>query len=478
MSAHRLGFRSLSEEVGPVDLPITGKLPHWLDGALLRTGPALFEVENSRYRHWFDGLAMLYRFAFQDGRVRYSNRFLRSRGFEAARAQGRIVYGEFGSVPAIGILGRIGRLIRDSETSDNANVNVVCRYDGVFALTETPTPMQFDPDTLETIGSKPFRDGFEGQVTTAHPHTDAKRKVQVNYLLAFGRRSAIHVLEAPLDGCERRMVASVPVDQPCYMHSFGMTDRHVVLVEPPYRVSPLRLRFSLQPFIASYRWHAGEGTRFRLVDRTDGSVVTLEGDPCFAFHQTNAFDDGDAVVIDLCAYPDAAIVDGLGLERLRGPGTAGLTSSRLLRYRLPKSGGTAKVEEAFSEAVELPRINEGMVAGRRYRSMWAASIRGADSGFLDRIVRIDVEDGSRTAVWEREDCFAGEPLFVPHPESNREAEGLILSVILDGAREKSALLVLDAETLEEVGRADLPHIVPFHFHGRHVKGPELQDTTM
>src|SRR5262245_51155285 len=56
MSAHRLGFRSLSEEVGSVDLPITGKLPHWLDGALLRTGPALFEVENSRYRHWFDGL--------------------------------------------------------------------------------------------------------------------------------------------------------------------------------------------------------------------------------------------------------------------------------------------------------------------------------------------------------------------------------------------------------------------------------------
>jgi beta,beta-carotene 9',10'-dioxygenase len=82
------------------------------------------------------------------------------------------------------------------------------------------------------------------------------------------------------------------------------------------------LRFSLEPFIASYRWHAGEGTRFRLVDRSDGSVVTVEGDPCFAFHQTNAFDDGDAVVIDLCAYPDAAIVEGLGLERLRGPGTA------------------------------------------------------------------------------------------------------------------------------------------------------------
>ena len=136
------------------------------------------------------------------------------------------------------------------------------------------------------------------------------------------------------------------------------------------------------------------------------------------------------------------------------------------------------MEEAFPGAVELPRINEGAVARRRYRSLWAASTRGADSGFFDRIVRVDVEDGSRTAVWEREDCFAGEPLFVPRPGSHREAEGLVLSVILDGAREQSALLVLDAETLEEVARADLPHIVPFHFHGRHVNGPELQDTTI
>lgn len=478
MTAHRFGFRSLSEEVGPVDLPVAGKLPQWLDGALLRTGPALFEVGDSRYRHWFDGLAMLYRFGFRDGRVRYVNRFLQSRAFKAARSQGRIVYGEFGSVPDVGILGRIAGLIRGPEASNNANVSVISRSDGVFALTETPTPMQFDPDTLETIGPEPFRDGLHGHVTTAHPHTDARRKVQVNYLLAFGRRSAIHVFEHPLDGRERRRIATIPVDRPAYMHSFGMTDRHVVLVEPPYRVSPLRLRFSLRPFIANYRWHAGEGTRFHLVDRADGSMVTVEGDPCFAFHQANAFDDGDAVVVDLCAYPDAAIVERLGLDRLRGPGAAGYAGSRLLRYRLPKSGGTARVEEVFPETVDLPYINEGAVAGRRYRSLWAANDKAADGSFFDRIVRIDVEDGSPAAAWEREGCFAGEPLFVPRPGSDREADGLILSVILDGAAERSALLVLDAQTLDEVARADLPHIVPFHFHGRHVSGPDLRDAAM
>jgi beta,beta-carotene 9',10'-dioxygenase len=37
---------------------------------LLRTGPAKFEVGKTSYRHWFDGLAMLHRFAFADRRIR------------------------------------------------------------------------------------------------------------------------------------------------------------------------------------------------------------------------------------------------------------------------------------------------------------------------------------------------------------------------------------------------------------------------
>ncbi len=476
MGTQELGFRSLHEEVGPVDLAVTGRIPPWLRGALVRTGPALFEVGSSSYRHWFDGLAMLYRFGFGGGGVRYASRFVRSRGYEAARTEQRIAHGEFATAPDRGVLGRIGALFRASEPSDNANVNVLIRRDGAFALTETPRPVAFDPATLETLGPTPFTDGLNGQVTTAHPHIDARRGVQVNYLLEFGRRSCIHVLEQPLDGRERRLLASVPVDRPAYMHSFGLTDRYVVLVEPPLRVHPLRMRFSTRPFIARYRWQRGEGTRFRLVDRSDGSVTTVEGESCFAFHQVNAFDDGDDVTIDLCAYPDAAIVDNLSLDRLRGPGTSGVARSRLLRYRLPRTGGTARVEEISPEPAELPRIHEGASAGRRYASLWAASTRSAESGFFDRINRIDVENGSRAAKWEQDGCYAGEPLFIPRPGGSSEADGAVVSLILDSVAQRSALLVLDAKDLVELARAELPHIVPFNFHGRHTSGAEPADT--
>jgi len=63
--AYGVGFRSLTEETPePVTLEVSGTLPSWLEGALLRTGPSKFEVGARTYNHWFDGLAMLHRFVF------------------------------------------------------------------------------------------------------------------------------------------------------------------------------------------------------------------------------------------------------------------------------------------------------------------------------------------------------------------------------------------------------------------------------
>src|SRR5680860_1047802 len=64
------GFRSLTRETPePISLAVQGELPTWLEGTLLRTGPSKFEVGMRTYNHWFDGLAMLHRFAFAGGRL-------------------------------------------------------------------------------------------------------------------------------------------------------------------------------------------------------------------------------------------------------------------------------------------------------------------------------------------------------------------------------------------------------------------------
>ena len=59
----------------------------------------------------------------------------------------------------------------------------------------------------------------------------------------------------------------------------------------------------------------------------------------------------------------------------------------------------------------------------------------------------------------------GEPVFVPRPGACREDDGVLLTLVLDAARGLSALVVLDATTLEERARAVAPHAVPAGFHG-------------
>jgi carotenoid cleavage dioxygenase-like enzyme len=62
---------SLDEETAVDELPVSGEVPAWLTGALVRVTPALLEVGGRRLAHWFDGVAMLNRFGFADGRVSY-----------------------------------------------------------------------------------------------------------------------------------------------------------------------------------------------------------------------------------------------------------------------------------------------------------------------------------------------------------------------------------------------------------------------
>jgi carotenoid cleavage dioxygenase-like enzyme len=89
-------------------------------------------------------------------------------------------------------------------------------------------------------------------------------------------------------------------------------------------------------------------------------------------------------------------------------------------------------------------------------------------GWLERIVKIDVSDGA-TLSWSEPGCYPGEPVFVAAPEAQREDDGVLLSVVLDAAAGASFLLALDAADLSELARAQVPHHIPFSFHGQFMR---------
>lgn len=80
------------------------------------------------------------------------------------------------------------------------------------------------------------------------------------------------------------------------------------------------------------------------------------------------------------------------------------------------------------------------------------------------MIKIDTHTGE-SWIWHKEGSYPGEPVFVPSPGATAEDDGLLLSVVLDGLKGRSYLLVCNARSLEEVGRAEVPHHIPFGFHG-------------
>jgi beta,beta-carotene 9',10'-dioxygenase len=461
--SNALGFQTQERETVIDGLDVQGEIPSWLGGSMLRTGPAKFEVGSKQMRHWFDGLAMLHRFTVADGRVGYGSRFLESRSYRAARDRGEIPYGEFATDPCRSLFKRVTSMFSSSALPDNANINVVKLGERFIAMTETPLPIEFDAHTLATASVQPYR--APGELTTAHPHGERGTGAMLNYAAKLGPRSHYRFFAVDPDATQPRVLASLPTREPAYMHSFGLTERWFVLGEFPLVVNPLALALSGRPYIENYRWKPERGTRITLLDRRTGEVGgVFEGDACFSFHHVNAYEEGGEVIVDACTYPDAGVIEDLYLERLRAGKPVRWGS--LTRFRLDLAGRSMS-SETIAEDFELPRINYGRCNERPYRYTWGNGT--GPSGWVERIVKVDVSNRT-TQSWSAPGCFPSEPIFVARPQAADEDDGVLLSVVLDAAAERSMLLVLDAHDLSELARASVPHHIPFSFHGQFMRG--------
>jgi carotenoid cleavage dioxygenase-like enzyme len=460
-----------SPEVALDDVPVRGELPAWLTGSLLRNGPGTFQVGERRYRHWFDGLAMLHRFTIQDGRVSYANRFLETDSYRAARDEGRIAYPEFATDPCRSLFAR-AMAVFDPQTTDSAKVNIARVAERFLALAETPIQVEFDPETLRTVGVAGWDRSDFGRMTTVHPHLDEERHEAINLVTRYGalstyvfRRVDTAVTADALTG---ETLARRSVREPSYIHSFGMSERHLVIVEFPLVVNPISLLLWLRPYIENFRWKPQRGCRIHVFDRTSGAHVrSATADPFFAFHHVNAYDDVDgSVVLDLVAYDDASVIESFYLNRLSEPDVE-IPRGTLRRLRVPLSGPDARLsaEEISPTGLELPSIDYARRnTSSQLRYVYGVGVRG-ERGFYDQLVKIDVETRS-SATWHEPGCYPGEGVFVGRPGRSAEDDGVILSVVLDAERGTSFLLVLDAASFTEIARAELPHPVLLGYHGQ------------
>jgi beta,beta-carotene 9',10'-dioxygenase len=465
-NSYKIGFTETPQETTLDHLPIQGQLPEWLTGTLVRNGPGAFRVGEQTYRHWFDGLAMLHKFSFGGGRVSYANKFLESKSYQSARETGRITYSEFATDPCRDLFGRV-MAVFSPKITDSAKVNVAKIAHRYMALAETPIQVEFDIETLKSVGVFNYEDRIVGQMTTVHPQVDFESGNVYNVVTRYNAISHYNLYRIAESGSASRF-GSVPVMKPAYMHSFGMSQNYLILAEFPLVVNAIDLLLWLKPYIENFRWDPRRGTSFTIVNRHTGQVVRrFESDPFFAFHHVNAFERGSDLFVDMVAYDDASIIQSYYLNRLSDASNE-LPFGTLRRYQLSlgQKRGRVAQEVLSDEGMELPRFDyERFNMDGDYRYIYASGINPIQrGGFYNQIVKLDIKTRS-TRTWYQSGCYPGEPVFVGRPGRSQEDDGVLLSVVLDTGSGASFLLVLDAQTLDELARAEAPHLILFGYHG-------------
>lgn len=459
-----LGFSETKNELELNDVPVKGTLPEWLQGTLIRNGPGTFRVGDQSYRHWFDGLAMLHRFSIRGGKVSYANKFLSCKAYDEAMETGKISYSEFATDPCRSLFGKVTAVFNQKIT-DSAKVNVAKIADMMLALGETSMQIEFDPETLESVGVYQYEEKYKQHITTVHPLTDESKGLAYNLVTRFSRISHYRMLKIDAEGTSH-VVGEIPVTEPAYIHSFGMSQRYLILVEFPLVVYPLKLLFQVKPYIENFQWKPKRGATFYIMDRENGELVrTVKTDAFFAFHHVNAFEEKNELIVDMDAYEDAEIIRSFYLDRLRDVKNE-LPFGRMMRFRINMDTKSITKEILSEACIELPRFdNDRFKMHKQYRYVYGIGINAEKrSGFYNQIVKIDINNGN-SKHWFTPSCYPGEPVFVGRPGRKGEDEGVILSVVLDEKQGNSFLLVLDAGSFTEIARADIPQPILFGYHG-------------
>lgn len=459
----QIPLHDLNEEISIANLPIQGTLPFWLEGTLIRNGPAKFHFGNQEIAHWFDGLAMLHAFTFGGGKVSYRNKFLRSKAYQQCMEHQNVHFMGFSEDPCKSVFKRFFAYFFPSLTPSivqNANVNIMKIAENYVALTETPLPVCFDPYNLETLGSLNFQDSLSKAncFESAHPHHDSQKKEIINFQISFGRKAHYTIYTVSDKGeATRKPFFTLQTDMASYMHTFALTEHYVVLVEFPLLLKPIALLVKSGGYITNFKWIKSRGTRFNVIDRRNGKrMKTFESEAFFCFHHVNAFEEKDTIVIDLVMYPDAQIVFQEPPPKQK---------RKLERFRLHLGNGLLSQHTIAETLLELPRISYQEYNTKPYHYVYGVGFKYPETGRdAINLIKANVQTGA-IEEWTEPGALAGEPVFVPYPNGKDEDEGLLLSVVSNQIRNNSYLLVLNAKDFREIARAEVSHFIPYGLHG-------------
>jgi carotenoid cleavage oxygenase len=328
----------------------------------------------------------------------------------------------------------------------------------------------------------------------------------VSYSFARGRTVQYSVIGT--DGRARRTV-DIEVSGSPMMHDFSLTDKYVVIYDLPVTFDPVQVmpasvprwmqlparlvmesllgRVRIPSPIAAlanrdkrrsvglpYAWNPDYPARIGVMPREGGNkdIRWFEIEPCYVYHPLNAYseirDGAEILVLDVVRYSRMFDRDR------RGPGESLPTLDRwTINLANPSTSSMSAVSTECRDdrSQEFPRINENLTGGK-HRFGYTVGVNGGFVAAADMSTSLYKHDyatgSSQTAALDR-DLLIGEMCFVPNPGADSagatEDDGILMGYGYHRGRDEGQLLLLDAQSLEEVATVHLPQRIPMGFHG-------------
>ena len=437
-NAFRRGIHTpMDEELTLTGLAVTGRIPAELDGRYVRIGPNPRHT-GGKGHHWFVGDGMVHGVRLAGGRADwYRNRYIRSRTLEETSG--------FAAAPGP----RRGM-------SDTVNTNVVALAGQTLAMVEAGSYPAILSDELDTVAYSDFGGGLASSFT-AHPHEDPVTGEW--HAICYDAGNSGQIAHVALDRAGRVLrELPIAVTNGPSIHDCALTPNYVVILDLPVTFS---MKALIGGFKFPYRWNREHFARVGLLRRDgDASDITWHDvEPAYVFHVANSFEDETGrVVIDCCPYE--TMFDGAM------PGPEGKNLG-LERWTVDPALPRVARETLDARPQEFPRPDERFF-GRPYRYCWAVGLQLENNDeFVAAapLIRHDLATGKSITRDLGAAAVPGEFVFVPRRADAAEGDGWLIGYVIDRATRTTDLAILDAETLADVARVYIPHVIPPGFHG-------------
>jgi carotenoid cleavage dioxygenase len=404
------------------------------------------------YTYPMDGDGMVHAVYFDNGRARYKNRYVRTRGLEVELRAGRAVYG--GLLRPVEVDPAIAGPDGEPGPYKSGTFISVLHHGGhLLALGEGQPAYEMTLE-LDTIGEWQVGSGPVIELGAHNRHHPVTGDLFALAYTPFEPVVYIHHIDR---SGKLKRTFPVQLAAPSMIHDFVLTETRIVLLVGP-AVFDMQAAAEGKPFL---QWQPQHGTRIGVIALDGSSATWIEAEPYFVYHLANGFERAGQIVLDYVRH-----------ESLRlGPGSAKGGPPRLRRLVIDPVAGRVEDTALTDFLVEFPRINDRFEAmPSRFVYLPTLSdtlkIEKPPSATFNVMVKVDSETGAQT----RRDLgnrIAGEAVFIPRKDGTAEDDGYLAVYTYDPEAETSDLLLLDAARIDAkpVAVIRMPQRVPQGLHG-------------